>query len=113
NADHVVPRGGRTKTPVPPEIVGLLMRDPGEPSVIQRGCHLRPDEIDAGDDRGIEVRVDWILEGRDEEAHAVRAHLMHVGYDLRKPFLVQHPCDEPCLVLRQYESVMIGVVAYL
>jgi len=69
------------------------------------------DEIDPGDNCGIEIRVHGILERRHEQTHAVRAHLMHVVDDLRKPFLVQHAGDEPCLDLRQHEPVAIVVMA--
>ena len=113
DADHVVPRRCRAKAAVPPEIVGLLMRDAGHPGVVQCGRHLRADEIHPRDQGGIEVRIDRILERRDEETHAVRAHLVHVVHDFREPFLVQHACDEPRLDLRQHEPVAVVVVAHV
>ncbi len=113
DADHVVPRGCRAKAAVPPEVVGLLMRDPRHAGVVQCGRHLRADEIHPRNQGGIEIRIDGILERRDEETHAVRAHLVHVVYDLREPFLVQHACDETRLDLRQHEPVAVVVVAHV
>jgi hypothetical protein len=87
------------------------MRDPGQAGVVQRRRHLRADEIDPRDNRGIEVGIDRILKRGHEEADAVRAHLMHVVYDFRKPVLVQHARHEASLDLRQHEPVAVVVVA--
>jgi len=75
NTDHVVTRRRGAKAAMPPEIVRELMRDAGRPRVVQRGRHLRADEIHRRDQRGIEIGIDGVGERRDEQPHAARAHL--------------------------------------
>ena len=96
---------------MPPQVICLLVCDPGHAGVVQSRRHLGADEVYRCDERGIEVGIDGILERRHEQTHAVRAHLMHVVHDFREPLLIQHARDETRLDLGQHEPVAIVVVA--
>ena len=55
------------------------------------------DEVHLAPDQRMDVGVDRIGERRDEHARAVRAHLVLVDEDLRKPLVVDGPRFSSCV----------------
>ena len=86
------------------------MGDARQTRIVDRRRHLRPRQIDRGDERRIEIRIDGVLERRQEQPYTVGAHLVNVVDDFGKPLFVQHARDETRLHLRQHEPVAVVVV---
>ena len=96
---------------VPPHVVGDARGDAREASARQVEERARPKDVDPCDDGGVEVGVERIAEGGDEEPLLRRALLVDVPVDLRVPDLVEELGDDLRLSLRQHEPVAVVVVA--
>ncbi len=68
-------------------------------------------QIDSHDDQRVVLVVERISEGWDEKNLTVRACLMLVVDDLRKPFPVEDTVDILGLDLIRHEVVTVGVAA--
>ena len=104
-------RRHRTIAPVPPEVVVLRINDPRLPSGFQIGGDLDPEQRGHPNEKRIEIRVDRVIERRDEEPRPAIAHLVDVVNDSREPAPVEQVGDHLRLDQVQHEPVAIVVVA--
>ena len=74
-------------------------------------CHRLAHLRNASREDGIDVRLDGIHVGRNEDARSVRALLMDVVHDLWMPLAVQRIDDHLRLDLRERIPVAVVVVA--
>ena len=96
---------------MPPQVVDHAVRDALLSAGLQGQRHLGPDVADGAHDQRIDIGIDRIDKGRNEQTRALRAHLVHVVEDLREPLTVQDIGDEPSLALGDHEPVAVVVVA--
>ena len=77
---------------------------------MQRREHGEAEQTVLRPDDGVDVRVERVAEGRDEDARRGEAHLVLVEVGLREPVLVERLGHQAAFDLRQHEGVAVVVV---
>ena len=85
--------------------------DPGETRGRESRRHVAAERAHRCRERGVDVGLPRVGEGRDEQACAARTHLVHVVHDLRVPAVVEVAQRELRLLLREHVPVAVVVVA--
>src|SRR5439155_3206857 len=107
---RVMKVGRSTKAAVPPGVVERVRQYAFETRGSNVGGHLVADQADLSQQERRDARVWRIVEWRYKESRSVRALLMNVIDDFRKPFFPKQTSDDLRLFQIKHEPVAIVVV---
>jgi len=110
-ADNIMQPGGIITGTNPPASVTPTVNHTFIAMLLQIIGHINAAEIDAPPEQGLDIGQRGIHKGGNKEASAIRAHLMFIYMNLRKPLMVEHAGDRSGFGQIQHEEIAVIIVA--